>query len=104
MVTEAVNHDPAATFLLTGSHVAGRPSMGVWLSYGLGSMNRDLPLFCVLVTKGKGGQPLPERLWGSGFLSARHLGVQLRAGVDTVLILNDPPGLDRRTGGACSTL
>ncbi|MDP6538663.1 MAG: DUF1501 domain-containing protein [Planctomycetota bacterium] len=97
VVTEAINHDPAATFLLTGSQIAGRPSMGAWLSYGLGTMNGDLPVFCVLVTKGKGGQPLYKRLWGSGFLSARHQGVQLRAGPDPVLYLNDPPGLDRAT-------
>jgi hypothetical protein len=96
-VTEAINPDPAATFLLTGSQIAGRPSMGAWLSYGLGTMNGDLPVFCVLVTKGKGGQPLYKRLWGSGFLSARHQGVQLRAGPDPVLYLNDPPGLDRAT-------
>ena len=97
MVTEAINHDPAATFLLTGSQIAGRPSMGAWLSYGLGSMNRDLPEFCVLVTKDKGGQPLYKRLWGSGFLSARHQGVQFRAGADPVLFLNNPVGLDRAT-------
>ncbi|MEM9382803.1 MAG: DUF1501 domain-containing protein [Planctomycetota bacterium] len=95
--TDAINHDPAATFLLTGSEIAGRPSLGAWLSYGLGTMNRDLPEFCVLVTRGKGGQPLYRRLWGSGFLSARHAGVQLRAGGDPVLFLNDPPGIDRAT-------
>lgn len=97
MVTDAINHDPAATFLLTGSEIAGRPSTGAWLSYGLGSLNRDLPEFCVLVTQGKGGQPLYERLWGSGFLSARHAGVQFRSGADPVLFLNDPPGIDRAT-------
>ena len=95
MVTDAINHDPAATFLLTGSTLAGRPSMGAWLSYGLGSSNENLPEFCVLVSKDKGGQPLYKRLWGSGFLSAKHQGVQLRAGVDPVLFLNDPAGLDR---------
>lgn len=97
MVTDAINHDPAATFLLTGSEIAGRPSAGAWLSYGLGSLNRDLPEFCVMVTQGKGGQPLYERLWGSGFLSARHSGVQFRSGADPVLFLNDPPGVDRAT-------
>lgn len=97
MVTDAINHDPAATFLLTGSEIAGRPSAGAWLSYGLGSLNRDLPEFCVMVTQGKGGQPLYERLWGSGFLSARHAGVQFRSGSDPVLFLNDPPGIDRAT-------
>ena len=97
MVTDAINHDPAATFLLTGSEIAGRPSLGSWLSYGLGSLNRDLPEFCVMVTQSKGGQPLYERLWGSGFLSARHAGVQFRSGSDPVLFLNDPPGIDRAT-------
>lgn len=97
MVTDAINHDPAATFLLTGSEIAGRPSAGAWTSYGLGSLNPDLPEFCVMVTQGKGGQPLYERLWGSGFLSARHAGVQFRSGEDPVLFLKDPPGIDRAT-------
>jgi hypothetical protein len=97
VVTDAINHDPAATFLLSGSEIAGRPALGAWLSYGLGSLNRDLPEFCVLVTNAKGGQPLYERLWGSGFLSARHQGVQLRAGADPVLFLEDPEGVDRST-------
>ncbi|MEM8710071.1 MAG: DUF1501 domain-containing protein [Planctomycetota bacterium] len=97
LVTDAINHDPAATFALTGSQIAGRPSLGAWLSYGLGSMNPDLPEFCSLVSQGKGGQPLYDRLWGSGFLSARHAGVQLRAGADPVLFLNDPAGVDRST-------
>ncbi len=96
LVTDAINHDPAATFALTGSQIAGRPSLGAWLSYGLGTLNRDLPQFCALVTQGKGGQPLYDRLWGSGFLSSRHSGVQLRAGADPVLFLNDPPGIDRK--------
>jgi hypothetical protein len=95
MHTEAINHDPAITFFLTGSQIAGRPSMGAWLSYGLGSMNRDLPSFVVLVTKGKGGQPLYARLWGAGFLPSRYQGVQLRAGADPVLYLQDAPGIDR---------
>ena len=95
MYTEAINHDPAITFFLTGSQVAGRPSMGAWLSYGLGSSNRDLPEFCVLVSKDKGGQPLYARLWGSGFLPARHQGVQLRPGKDAVLYLSDPEGVSR---------
>lgn len=97
LVTDAINHDPAATLLLSGSSIAGRPSLGAWLSYGLGSLNAELPEFCVLVSKDKGGQPLYKRLWGSGFLSARHQGVQLRAGADPVLFLNDPAGLDRAT-------
>ncbi|QDV06160.1 hypothetical protein Poly30_16650 [Planctomycetes bacterium Poly30] len=97
LVTDAINHDPAATFALTGSQIAGRPSLGAWLSYGLGTLNPDLPQFCSLVTQGKGGQPLYDRLWGSGFLSARHAGVQLRAGADPVLFLGDPAGIDRAT-------
>ncbi|MFO1053078.1 MAG: DUF1501 domain-containing protein [Planctomycetota bacterium] len=93
--TEAINHDPAITFFQTGSQIAGRPSIGAWLDYGLGSDNRDLPAYVVLVTKGKGGQPIYSRLWGAGFLPSRHEGVQLRAGADPVLWLQDPPGIDR---------
>tara|TARA_A100001037_G_C14856533_1_gene503210 strand:+ start:96 stop:737 length:642 start_codon:yes stop_codon:yes gene_type:complete len=78
MYTEAINHDPAITFFQTGSQIAGRPSLGSWLSYGLGSLNADLPTFCVLVSKDKGGQPLYSRLWGSGFLPSRHQGIQFR--------------------------
>ncbi len=95
--TEAINHDPAITFFQTGSQIAGRPSMGSWLSYGLGSMNRDLPAFVVLVSKDKGGQPLYARLWGSGFLSARHQGVQFRSGKDPVLYLMNPEGVSPHT-------
>jgi len=93
MVTEAINHDPAITFFQTGSQIAGRPSIGAWLSYGLGSANENLPAFCVLVTKDKGGQPLYERLWGSGFLPASHQGVQFRPGKDAVLYLANPDGI-----------
>jgi uncharacterized protein (DUF1501 family) len=93
MHTEAINHDPAITFFQTGSQIAGRPSIGAWLSYGLGSANDNLPAFCVLVTKDKGGQPLYERLWGSGFLPATHQGVQFRPGKDAVLYLANPDGI-----------
>ena len=93
MHTDAINHDPAITFFQTGSQIAGRPSMGSWVSYGLGSANADLPAFVVLVTKNKGGQPLYARLWGNGFLESRHQGVQLRAGADPVLYLADPEGV-----------
>ena len=96
MHTEAINHDPAITFLQTGRQLAGRPSIGAWLDYGLGSDNENLPSFVVLVTKGKGGQPLYARLWGSGFLPARHQGVQFRAGKEAVLYLNSGPGIDRK--------
>lgn len=95
--TEAINHDPAITFIQTGSQIAGRPSLGAWLDYGLGTVNEDLPSFCVLVTKDKGGQPLYSRLWGSGFLPANHQGVQFRAGKDPVLYLNNPPGVTRES-------
>ncbi len=93
--TEAINHDPAITFFQTGSQLPGRPSMGAWASYGLGSENRSLPAFLVLISKESRGQPLYARLWGSGFLPTVHQGVQLRAGPDPVLFLNDPAGFDR---------
>ena len=100
MVTEAINHDPAITFAQTGSQLAGRPSMGAWLSYGLGSMNRDLPTFVVMVSSSAAKQPLYSRLWGSGFLPSHHQGVKLRSGADPVLYLGDAPGItrDRRRG------
>jgi hypothetical protein len=94
MHTEAINHDPAVTFFQTGSQLAGRPAMGSWLSYGLGSENANLPAFIVLLSRGKeGDQPLYSRLWGSGFLPSQHQGVQFRSGADPVLYLNDPAGL-----------
>ena len=95
MHTEAINHDPAITFFQTGHQIAGRPSIGAWLGYGLGSPNQNLPTFCVMLTKNKSGQPLYARLWGNGFLSAEHQGVQFRSGADPVLYLNDPPGIGR---------
>lgn len=94
MHTEAINHDPAATFIQTGSQLPGRPSLGAWLSYGLGSENENLPNFVVLVTKDKYGQPLYKRLWGNGFLPSHHQGVQFRAGKHPVLYLHNPPGVD----------
>ncbi|MEQ8209355.1 MAG: DUF1501 domain-containing protein [Lacipirellulaceae bacterium] len=93
MHTEAINHDPAITFFQTGAQIAGRPSIGAWLSYGLGSMNDNLPTFCVLVSKKGGGQPLYSRLWGAGFLDSVYQGVQFRSGKDPVLYLNNPPGI-----------
>ncbi len=95
MHTEAINHGPGVTFMQTGSQFAGRPSMGSWLSYGLGSMNENLPSFVVLTTKGKGGQPLVSRLWGSGFLPGKHDGVRFRPDKDAVLYLNSPNGIDK---------
>ena len=93
MFTEAINHGPGVTFLQTGTQIAGRPSFGAWLSYGLGQENANLPSFVVLITKGKGGQPLGSHLWGSGFLPTKHQGVQLRAAKDAVLYLNNPAGV-----------
>jgi hypothetical protein len=96
--TEAINHDPAITFINTGTQQLGNPSMGSWLSYGLGSASRDLPSYIVLISRGTGrpgGQPLFSRLWSSGFLPSDHQGVRFRSGVDPVLYLSDPPGLDR---------
>jgi hypothetical protein len=93
MFTEAINHGPGVTFLQTGSQIAGRPSMGAWLSYGLGQDNANLPSFVVLITKGKGGQPLGSHLWGSGFLPSKHQGVLFRAAKDPVLYLNNPSGV-----------
>src|SRR5213593_282468 len=90
MWTEAINHDPAITFFQTGSQIAGRPSMGSWVSYGLGTMNQDLPAFVVLITPGKGDQPLYARLWGTGFLDSRFQGVPLRSGKEPVLYLSSP--------------
>jgi len=92
--TEAINHDPAITFFQTGSQLAGRPSMGAWLSYGLGSMNENLPAFVVLISRNAtSDQPLYARLWGNGFLPSLHQGVQFRAGKDPVLYLNNPAGV-----------
>ncbi len=98
MHTEAINHDPAITFMQTGSQQPGRPSLGAWLSYGLGSEASDLPAFLVMISHGSGAdanQGLLDRLWGSGFLPSSHQGVKLRSSGDPVLFLSDPPGFDR---------
>jgi hypothetical protein len=95
MFTDAINHDPAITFFQTGSQIAGRPSMGSWIHYGLGSDNENLPSFVVLITPGKVDQPLYSRLWGSGFLPSQHQGVQFRSGRDAVLYLGNPDGVTR---------
>ena len=94
MHTEAINHGPGVTMMQTGSQFPGRPSMGAWLSYGLGSESENLPAFVVMVTKNKGGQPLVSRLWGSGFLPSKHQGVRFRSGKDPVLYLSNPDGID----------
>ena len=94
--TQAINHDPAITFFQTGAQLAGRPSMGSWLSYGLGSDNADLPSFVAMVS-GSGGQPLYDRLWGSGFLPTRYQGIKFRSVGDPVLFLSNPPGVADET-------
>ena len=95
MHTEQINHDPAITFLQTGHQLAGWPSLGSWLSYGLGSESSSLPAFVVMVSLGTTGQPLYSRLWGSGFLPTRYQAVKFRAGREPVLYLNDPEGFSR---------
>ncbi len=98
MWTEAINHDPAVTYIQTGHQQAGRPALGAWLSYGIGSENRQMPAFVVLISQGSGNktdQPLSTRYWGSGFLPGEHQGVRFRSQGDPVLYLSDPPGVDR---------
>lgn len=96
MNTEAVNHDPAITFINTGVQQQGKPSMGSWLSYGLGSVNENMPAYIVMISRGRGQlQALYDRLWGSGFLPSSHQGVKLRSNGEPVLYLNNPPGIDR---------
>jgi hypothetical protein len=100
MHTDAINHDPAITFFQTGRQLAGFPSMGSWLSYGLGSECEDLPAYVVLTSFGTGrrdDQPLYDRLWSSGFLPTQHAGVKFRNAGDPVLYLSNPPGVDRGT-------
>jgi hypothetical protein len=95
--TEAINHDPATTYIMTGSQQPGRPSAGAWLTYGLGSENSDLPSFIVLISQGSGNktdQPIFSRLWGSGFLPSQYQGVRFRSGKDPVLYLNNAQGID----------
>src|SRR5947209_150991 len=97
MYTEAINHDPAITFFQTGAQLAGRPSIGSWLSYGLGSENQDLPAFVAMVSQGTGNpndQPLYDRLWGSGFLPTKYQGIKFRSVGDPVLYLSNPAGLE----------
>ncbi len=98
MYTEAINHDPAVTFFQTGSQLAGRPSAGAWVAYGLGRLNQDLPAFIVMISRDPtraADQPLYDRLWGSGFLPTQYQGVKLRSGNDPVLYLANPAGCDR---------
>lgn len=96
MHTEAINHDPALTFMQTGAQQGNRPSMGAWMSYGLGSENKNLPAFCVLLSRGKGnGQGVYSKLWTNGFLDSIHQGVQFSASEEPVLYLNDPQGITK---------
>jgi len=99
MHTEAINHDPAITFCQTGHQLAGRPSLGSWMSYGLGTENKDLPAYVVMTSWGTGrpnDQPLYDRLWGAGFLPTQHQGVKFRNSGDPVLYLSDPKGINRK--------
>ena len=98
MHTEQINHDPAVTFALTGFQLAGRPSLGAWVSYGLGSENKDLPAFIsmISVSKNGGDQPLYDRLWGNGFLPSQYQGVKFHNGPDPVLFLSNPPGVNQQ--------
>jgi hypothetical protein len=99
MFTEAINHDPAITFFQTGSQLAGRPSAGAWIAYGLGRLNQDLPAFVVMISRDPtrpADQPLYDRLWGSGFLPTQYQGVKLRSGKDPVLYLANPAGCDQQ--------
>jgi hypothetical protein len=91
--TEEINHDPAVTMCQTGFRLGGRPSMGAWISYGIGAETEDLPAFCVMISTNGGGQPLYDRLWGSAFLPSRFQGVKFRSGADPVLYLSNPAGL-----------
>ncbi len=97
MNTEAINHDPAITFINTGAQQQGKASLGAWLSYGLGSANANMPAYVVMISRGKGNlQALYDRLWGSGFLPSKHQGVKFRSGDEPVLFLNNPAGIDRQ--------
>lgn len=98
--TEAINHDPAVTYICTGNQIPGKPSLGAWLSYGLGTLNENLPSFVVMTaswTGRKEAQAIYNRLWGSGFLPSKHQGVALRSQGDPVLFLSNPPGVDAQT-------
>lgn len=101
MTTDAINHDPAHTFMNTGSQISGRPSMGSWITYGLGSETADLPGFIVMVSTGKGRspQPIAMRQWSSGFLPSRFQGVQMRSRGEAVHYLSNPPGVSREQQG-----
>src|SRR5690606_5083778 len=96
MHTEAINHDPALPFFQSGAQQGNRPSMGSWVSYGLGTENKNLPAFCVLLSRGKGnGQGVYSKLWSNGFLDSIHQGVQFSSGENPILYLQDPAGMDR---------
>src|SRR5438128_5003446 len=98
MHTEAINHEPAITLMQTGSQVTGRPCLGAWASYGLGSLNHNLPTFVVLVARSSNTeqvQAISARLWSSGFLSGEHAGVSFRSSGDPILYINNPPGVSK---------
>lgn len=103
--TDQINHDPAITFSLTGFQLSGRPSMGSWIAYGLGSESKELPAFVVMVSLGAlADQPLYDRLWGSGFLPSRYQGVKFHNGPDPVLYLSNPPGINAEVRRRFSTI
>jgi hypothetical protein len=95
MYTEQINHEPAVIFTQTGNQLSGRPSIGSWLSYGLGSLNQNLPNFIVMISKGGGDQPISSAAWSNGFLPSHHQGVQFMSGKDPVLYLSSPEGVDK---------
>ena len=101
LYTEAINHDPAITFFQTGATIAGRPSMGSWLSYGLGSINENLPTFCVLISQKRPDQPLYSRLWGNGFLPSVHQGVEFRPAPALFCFWKTRPGSEPPAGARC---
>ena len=102
--TEEINHDPAVTMAQTGFRLGGRPSMGAWISYGMGCETEDLPAFVVMISSAGGGQPLYDRLWGNGFLPSRYQGVKFRSVGDPVLYISDPNGFTEKTAGISSML
>ena len=102
--TEEINHDPAVTMCQTGFRLGGRPSMGAWISYGIGAETEDLPAFCVMISTNGGGQPLYDRLWGSAFLPSRFQGVKFRSGADPVYIFRTLPASLPKAEGLSSTL
>ena len=106
MKTDAINHEPAITFIQTGNQIAGRPCLGAWVSYGLGTLNQNLPAFVVMVaqpTNTEQLQAISARLWSRGYLSGEHAGVSFRTAGDPILFINNPPGVPARSAARRST-